>query len=204
MLDLRPAANRHFLHRNQVYPEQDLDIEIRPGPRQLGRADEASMKDDQGVPRSAPVLPARPETISAGPPQFVRLVSGTVEISSFGLVAFLVQWITPLQEIQMRRAERDELAAGVADLEGRGGKAELMTCRERATVHPARMRAGKEAGLGTRFGAVEAVPAGHRLAFLSDNGGAYIAHDMRRIARSLGLTPINTPVCSSQSKALTS
>jgi len=50
-----------------------------------------------------------------------------------------------------------------------------------------------------RFGTVEAVPAGHRLEFLSDNGGAYIAHDTRRIARSLGLTPINTPVCSPQS-----
>ena len=37
-----------------------------------------------------------------------------------------------------------------------------------------------------RFGTVEAVPAGHMLEFLSDNGGAYIAHDTRRIARSLG------------------
>jgi len=32
-----------------------------------------------------------------------------------------------------------------------------------------------------RFGTVEAVPAGHTLEFLSDNGGAYIAHDTRRI-----------------------
>ena len=47
-----------------------------------------------------------------------------------------------------------------------------------------------------RFGAVEAIPAGHLLEFLSDNGGAYIAHDTRAVARSLGLTPINTPVCS--------
>lgn len=53
-----------------------------------------------------------------------------------------------------------------------------------------------------RFGAVEAVPAGHVLEFLSDNGGAYIAHDTRRIARSLGLTPINTPVCSPQSNGM--
>ena len=53
-----------------------------------------------------------------------------------------------------------------------------------------------------RFGTVEAVPAGHRLEFLSDNGGAYIAHDTRRIARSLGLTPINTPVCSPQSNGM--
>ena len=47
-----------------------------------------------------------------------------------------------------------------------------------------------------RFGAVEAVPAGHRLQFLSDNGSAYIAHETRHIDRSLGLTPVNTPVCS--------
>jgi len=53
-----------------------------------------------------------------------------------------------------------------------------------------------------RFGTVEAVPAGHKLEFLSDNGGAYIAHDTRQIARSLGLTPINTPVCSPQSNGM--
>ena len=50
-----------------------------------------------------------------------------------------------------------------------------------------------------RFGAVEAVPAEHRLEFLTDNGGAYIAADTRAMARSLGLSPINTPVCSPQS-----
>jgi len=44
--------------------------------------------------------------------------------------------------------------------------------------------------------------AGHTLEFLTDNGGAYIAHGMRRIARSLGLTPINTPVCSPQSNGM--
>lgn len=53
-----------------------------------------------------------------------------------------------------------------------------------------------------RFGAVEAIPAGHTLEFLTDNGGAYIAADTRRIARSLGLTPINTPVCSPQSNGM--
>jgi transposase InsO family protein len=47
--------------------------------------------------------------------------------------------------------------------------------------------------LEKRFGAVEAVPPDHTLEFLSDNGGAYIAHDTKRIARSLGLEPINTP-----------
>ena len=53
-----------------------------------------------------------------------------------------------------------------------------------------------------RFGAVEAVPTGHQLQFLSDNGSAYIAHETRRIARSLGLTPVNTPVCSPQSNGM--
>lgn len=53
-----------------------------------------------------------------------------------------------------------------------------------------------------RFGAVEALPSGHTLEFLSDNGGAYIAVDTRRIARALGLKPINTPVCSPQSNGM--
>lgn len=53
-----------------------------------------------------------------------------------------------------------------------------------------------------RFGAVEAIPAGHQLEFLSDNGGAYIAADTRALARALGLTPINTPVCSPQSNGM--
>ena len=53
-----------------------------------------------------------------------------------------------------------------------------------------------------RFGAVEAVPADHRLEFLTDNGGAYIAADTRAMARSLGLLPVNTPVCSPQSNGV--
>lgn len=53
-----------------------------------------------------------------------------------------------------------------------------------------------------RFGAVEAVPADHRLEFLTDNGGAYIAADTRAMARSLGLMPVNTPVCSPQSNGM--
>jgi transposase InsO family protein len=53
-----------------------------------------------------------------------------------------------------------------------------------------------------RFGAVEAVPEGWLLEFLSDNGGAYIAHDTHAVARSLGLTPIHTPVCSPQSNGM--
>lgn len=52
-----------------------------------------------------------------------------------------------------------------------------------------------------RFGSVESVPS-QRVEFLTDNGGAYIAADTRRIARSLGLEPINTPVCSPQSNGM--
>ncbi|MDR6890716.1 transposase InsO family protein [Variovorax sp. 3319] len=50
-----------------------------------------------------------------------------------------------------------------------------------------------------RFGGVEGVPSTHALEFLSDNGGAYIAAETRQIARQLGLSPVNTPVCSPQS-----
>jgi transposase InsO family protein len=53
-----------------------------------------------------------------------------------------------------------------------------------------------------RFGTVEAVPADHTLEFLTDNGGAYIASETRSIARSLGLKPVNTPVCSPQSNGM--
>jgi transposase InsO family protein len=54
-----------------------------------------------------------------------------------------------------------------------------------------------------RFGAVQAIPSGHLLQFLSDNGSAYIAPETRCIAtRSLGLTPLNTPVCCPQSNGM--
>jgi len=53
-----------------------------------------------------------------------------------------------------------------------------------------------------RFGTVEAIPADHRLEFLTDNGGAYIAADTRAMVRSLGLVPVNTPVCSPQSNGM--
>ena len=53
-----------------------------------------------------------------------------------------------------------------------------------------------------RFGAVKGVAAGHQLEFLSDNSGAYIAAHTRALARSLGLQPINTPVCSPQSNGM--
>ncbi len=53
-----------------------------------------------------------------------------------------------------------------------------------------------------RFGCVEAIPATRQLEFLTDNGGAYIAIETRRIARDLGLKPVNTPVCSPQSNGI--
>lgn len=53
-----------------------------------------------------------------------------------------------------------------------------------------------------RFGSPEGIPAHHQLEFLSDNGSAYISTDTRRIARELGLKPINTPVCSPQSNGM--
>ena len=53
-----------------------------------------------------------------------------------------------------------------------------------------------------RFGAVEAIPPTHVLEFLSDNGSAYIAHATRNVARTLGLKPVNTPVCSPQSNGM--
>jgi putative transposase len=40
------------------------------------------------------------------------------------------------------------------------------------------------------------------LEFLTDNGGAYIADETRRIARALGIKPVNTPVCSPQSNGM--
>jgi transposase InsO family protein len=53
-----------------------------------------------------------------------------------------------------------------------------------------------------RFGSVDAVPEGHRLEFLSDNGGAYIARDTKKVAKELGLEPIRTPICSPQSNGM--
>ncbi len=53
-----------------------------------------------------------------------------------------------------------------------------------------------------RFGSTEGLPVGHRMEFLSDNGGAYIATDTKKSARELGLQPIHTPVCSPQSNGM--
>lgn len=52
----------------------------------------------------------------------------------------------------------------------------------------------------TRFGTVEACSS--KLQFLSDNGGAYRAHETHAVARQLGITPIHTPVCSPQSNGM--
>jgi transposase InsO family protein len=53
-----------------------------------------------------------------------------------------------------------------------------------------------------RFGCDQVVPEGCELEWLTDNGSAYIAHETRSIARSLGLKPLNTPVCSPQSNGM--
>ena len=51
-----------------------------------------------------------------------------------------------------------------------------------------------------RFGNVDACP--ENLQFLSDNGGAYRAHETHAVALQLGITPIHTPVCSPQSNGM--
>jgi putative transposase len=51
-----------------------------------------------------------------------------------------------------------------------------------------------------RFGTVDACSTS--LQFLSDNGGAYRAHETHALARRLGITPIHTPVCSPQSNGM--
>ena len=38
--------------------------------------------------------------------------------------------------------------------------------------------------------------------FLSDNGGVYIAAETQALVRALGLKPINTPVCTTQSNGM--
>jgi putative transposase len=38
--------------------------------------------------------------------------------------------------------------------------------------------------------------------FLSDNGGAYRAHETHALAREMGIEPIHTPVCSPQSNGI--
>ena len=52
-----------------------------------------------------------------------------------------------------------------------------------------------------RFGAVETVPAGHFLQFLSDSGSAYIAHETRRIARAAAAARPADPNVADQSVA---
>lgn len=52
----------------------------------------------------------------------------------------------------------------------------------------------------TRFGRAKIGSA--RLEFLSDNGGAYRAHETHALARELGFEPVHTPVCSPQSNGM--
>jgi transposase InsO family protein len=51
-----------------------------------------------------------------------------------------------------------------------------------------------------RFG--QASVGSAKLEFLSDNGGAYRAHETHALVRELGLEPIHTPVCSPQSNGI--
>ena len=51
-----------------------------------------------------------------------------------------------------------------------------------------------------RFG--QASVGSAKLEFLSDNGGAYRAHETHALVRALGLEPIHTPVCSPQSNGI--
>ena len=52
----------------------------------------------------------------------------------------------------------------------------------------------------TRFG--PAIVGSTRLEFLSDNGGAYRAHETHALVRALGIEPVHTPVCSPQSNGM--
>ncbi|MDE2077544.1 MAG: hypothetical protein KGI91_10790 [Burkholderiales bacterium] len=52
-----------------------------------------------------------------------------------------------------------------------------------------------------RFGSVEAIPTGHQLEFLTENGGAYIAIETKRVARELGLKPVIDPALSNLNQA---
>jgi putative transposase len=51
-----------------------------------------------------------------------------------------------------------------------------------------------------RFGQVNKLP--HAIEWLTDNGSCYTAHDTRRFARDIGLTPRTTPVESPQSDGM--
>lgn len=51
-----------------------------------------------------------------------------------------------------------------------------------------------------RFG--QANVGSTKLEFLSDNGGAYRAHETHALARELGIEPVHTPVCSPQSNGI--
>ena len=58
-----------------------------------------------------------------------------VSLAVATVLAILVAWWIPsLAEVQARRAERDQLASAVADLEKRGGKVKLEKCAGRLCV----------------------------------------------------------------------
>jgi putative transposase len=52
----------------------------------------------------------------------------------------------------------------------------------------------------TRFGQTNV--GSTKLEFLSDNGGAYRAHETHALARELGIEPVHTPVCSPQANGI--
>jgi putative transposase len=52
----------------------------------------------------------------------------------------------------------------------------------------------------TRFGQTNV--GSTKLEFLSDNGGAYRAHETHALARELGIEPVHTPMCSPQSNGI--
>jgi putative transposase len=54
----------------------------------------------------------------------------------------------------------------------------------------------------TRFDNIDLQKQRPAIEFLSDNGSGYIAKTTRQLAKSLGLKPINTPVCSPQSNGM--
>lgn len=57
-------------------------------------------------------------------------------------------------------------------------------------------------GVESRFADIDLSLERPIIEFLSDNGSAYIAKTTRELAKSLGLKPINTPVCSPQSNGM--
>jgi putative transposase len=57
-------------------------------------------------------------------------------------------------------------------------------------------------GVESRFADIDLSLDRPSIEFLSDNGSVSIAKTIRELAKSLGLKPINTPVCSPQSNGM--